>query len=38
MKSQRQAKIIEIISNTNVETQEQLLAALQKAAQLPTVL
>ena len=29
MKSQRQAKIIEIISNRNVETQEQLLAALQ---------
>ena len=31
MKSHRQAKIIEIISNTNVETQEQLLAALQDA-------
>ena len=31
MKSQRQAKIVEIISNTNVETQEQLLAALQDA-------
>lgn len=31
MKSQRQAKIMEIISTTNVETQEQLLAALQKA-------
>ncbi len=30
MKSQRQAKIIEIISNRNVETQEQLLDALQK--------
>lgn len=30
MKSQRQAKILEIISNSNVETQEQLLAALQK--------
>ena len=30
MKSQRQAKILEIISNRNVETQEQLLAALQK--------
>lgn len=29
MKSQRQAKILEIISNRNVETQEQLLAALQ---------
>ncbi len=29
MKSQRQAKIMEIISNQNVETQEQLLAALQ---------
>ena len=31
MKSKRQAKIMEIISNTNVETQEQLLAALQDA-------
>lgn len=30
MKSQRQAKILEIISNRNVETQEQLLASLQK--------
>ena len=30
MKSQRQAKILEIISNRNVETQEQLLAALQE--------
>ena len=30
MKSQRQAKILEIISTKNVETQEQLLAALQK--------
>lgn len=30
MKSQRQAKILEIISNRNVETQEQLLAALQQ--------
>lgn len=29
MKSQRQAKILEIISTRNVETQEQLLAALQ---------
>ena len=29
MKSQRQAKIIEIISNRNVETQEQLLTLLQ---------
>ena len=29
MKSQRQAKILEIISNRNVETQEQLLEALQ---------
>ena len=28
MKAQRQAKIVEIISNTNVETQEQLLQAL----------
>ena len=31
MKSQRQAKIMEIISTTNVETQEQLLAQLQNA-------
>ena len=31
MKSNRQAKIMEIISNKNVETQEQLLAELQKA-------
>ena len=31
MKSQRQAKIMEIISTTNVETQEQLLSALQEA-------
>ena len=31
MKSQRQAKILEIISNKNVETQEQLLAELQAA-------
>jgi transcriptional regulator of arginine metabolism len=30
MKSQRQAKILEIISTKNVETQEQLLAALQQ--------
>ncbi len=30
MKSQRQAKILEIISTKNVETQEQLLEALQK--------
>ena len=30
MKSQRQAKIIEIISTRNVETQEQLLALLQQ--------
>ena len=30
MKSKRQAKILEIIANRNVETQEQLLAALQK--------
>lgn len=30
MKSQRQAKIIEIITTKNVETQEQLLAALQQ--------
>lgn len=31
MKSQRQSKIMEIISNRNVETQEQLLAELQNA-------
>lgn len=31
MKNQRQAKILEIISNKNVETQEQLLAELQAA-------
>ena len=31
MKTQRQAKIMEIISKTNVETQEQLLALLQEA-------
>ncbi len=31
MKSQRQAKIMEIISNRNVETQEQLLVELQNA-------
>ena len=31
MKSQRQAKIMEIISTRNVETQEQLLDALQEA-------
>lgn len=31
MKSQRQAKILEIISNKNVETQEQLLFELQDA-------
>jgi len=31
VKNQRQAKILEIISNRNVETQEQLLAALQDA-------
>ena len=31
MKSQRQAKIMEIISNRNVETQEQLLQELQSA-------
>ncbi len=30
MKSQRQAKILEIISKTNVQTQEELLEALQK--------
>lgn len=30
MKTQRQAKIMEIISTQNVETQEQLLAALQR--------
>ena len=44
MKSQRQAKIMEIISNQNVETQEQLLLLLQvlllelKALQLQLVL
>ena len=32
MKSQRQAKILEIIANKNVETQEQLLAELQAEA------
>lgn len=31
MKSQRQAKILEIISTSNVETQEQLLTVLQQA-------
>ena len=31
MKSKRQAKIVEIISTTNVETQEQLLQELQSA-------
>ena len=31
LKAQRQAKILEIISNTNVETQEQLLQELQAA-------
>ena len=31
MKAQRQAKIVEIISNINVETQEQLLEKLQEA-------
>lgn len=31
MKNQRQAKIMEIIANRNVETQEQLLAELQNA-------
>lgn len=31
MKSQRQAKILEIISNKNIETQEQLLQELQEA-------
>ena len=31
MKSQRQAKIVEIISNRNIETQEQLLVELQSA-------
>ena len=30
MKSKRQAKILEIISNKNIETQEQLLSELQK--------
>ena len=31
MKAKRQAKIMEIISNINVETQEQLLEKLQEA-------
>ena len=31
MKSKRQAKIMEIIATTNVETQEQLLQQLQEA-------
>ena len=31
MKTQRQAKILEIVSNKDVETQEQLLAELQAA-------
>ena len=31
MKTQRQAKIMEIISNQDVETQEQLLEALRNA-------
>ena len=31
LKAKRQAKILEIISTTNVETQEQLLQALQEA-------
>ena len=30
MKTKRQAKIVEIVSNTNVETQEQLLKALEE--------
>ena len=36
MKSQRQAKIMEIISTRNVETQEQLLEALRDAGFLST--
>lgn len=36
MKAQRQAKIMEIISTTNVETQEQLLSALQDAGFVST--
>ena len=36
MKSQRQAKIMEIISNRNVETQEQLLEQLKQAGFLST--
>ena len=31
MKAQRQAKIMEIITDSNIETQEQLLAALQES-------
>jgi len=36
MKTQRQAKIIEIISNKDIETQEQLLQALQEAGYYST--
>ena len=36
MKSQRQAKIMEIISTTNIETQDQLLSALQNAGFVST--
>ena len=31
MKTQRQAKILEIIASTDIETQEQLLEALQRS-------
>jgi transcriptional regulator of arginine metabolism len=36
VKSERQAKIMEIISTTNVETQEQLLSALENAGFIAT--
>ena len=36
MKSERQAKIMEIISTTNVETQEQLLSSLENAGYTAT--
>ena len=36
MKTQRQAKIMEIISTTDIETQEQLLQALQEAGYFST--
>jgi transcriptional regulator of arginine metabolism len=36
MKTQRQAKILEIIASNNIETQEQLLDALQKSGYVST--